>query len=360
MKCITLGLQTLLRETVPVVDLAPLAGRQTGKLRLSPEQLLAVIHALALAEWALAVARRLRPPALPGGPGGKPQQYHDCSILLMALVQTVWRKSYEQIVDYVATHETLAIALGFTQRMPTGQLRTISKGHYWERRAALGLLPFLFFFLGLVGQLIRLGVISGKGLIVDSTLLSAWYHADPGASWQKYAKKKAVFGYKVHAVLCQASNLPVFVLVTPAHVHDSLVGWFIVLVAAVLYGFQVLVVYADAAYFDRRFFRVVQEILGAHAAVDYNVRRAGKRKLATLFFLGQWHRLVITPRSDIERHFAWMKRYFGLKYFQCYSWLRVTQFVLLTYSAALAVAIAAQRYERPELIRRRAMVLAQV
>jgi hypothetical protein len=353
MKCITLGLQNLLQRNVPQVDLSPLAGKPSGKLRLSPEQLLLAIHAQVLAGWALTMARRLRPPALPQGPGGRRQQYGDRSILLMAVVQIVWRKSYEQIVDYVATHPELALALGFTQG-------TICKGRYWERRMALGLLPFMFFFLGLVGQLIRLGVITGQALIVDSTLLAAWYHADPGATWQQYAKKKAVFGYKVHVVLCQVSNLPVFVLVTPAHVHDALIGWFIVLVAAVLYGFRVLVVYADAGYFDWRFLRVVQEILGAHAAVDYNLRRAGKRKLATLFFLGQWRRLIITPRSDIERHFAWMKRYFGLKYFQCYSWLRVTQFVLLTYCAALAVALAAQRYERPELIRRRAMVLAQV
>ena len=353
MKCITLRLQTLLQKSVPQVDLTPLSGKEKGKLRLSPEQLLITIHAWALAEWALTLARRWRPRVLPRGPGGKPQQYCDASILLMALVQAVWRKSYEQIVDYVATHAGLALALGFKQR-------TISKGQYWERRAALGLLPFLFFFLGLVGQLIRLGVITGQALIVDSTLLSAWYHADPGATWQKYAKKAAVFGYKVHAVVCQKNILPVFVLVTPAHVHDSRVGWFIILVSAVLYGFQVLVVYADAAYFDRRMFRVVQEILGAHPAVDYNVRRKGKRQLATLFFLGQWRRLVITPRSNIERHFAWMKRYFGLKYFQCYSLGRVTQFVLLTYSAALAVAFAAQRYQRPELLRRRAMVLAQV
>jgi hypothetical protein len=353
MKCIPLRLQTLLQKTVPQVDLTPLSGRGQGKLRLSPEQLLVAIQARALAEWALALARRVQPLRLPRGPGGRPQQYGDVSILLMALIQIVWRKSYEQIVDYVATHTELAVALGFSQG-------SISKGQYWERRAALGLVPFLFFFLGLAGQLIRLGVISGQALIVDSTLLSAWYRADPGATWQQYAKKKAVFGYKVHAVLCQASNLPVFVLVTPAHVHDSRVGWFIVLVAAVLYGFRVLVVYADAAYFDRRFFRVVHDILGAHPAVDYNLRRAGKRKLATLFFLDQWRRLVIRPRSDIERHFAWMKRYFGLKYFQCYSWLRVTQFVLLTYCAALAVALAAQRYERPDLLRRRAMVLAQV
>jgi hypothetical protein len=278
----------------------------------------------------------------------------------MAVVQTVWRKSYEQIVDYVGADEELRLAMGFSRYGTNGHLRMISKGQYWERRAALGLLPFLFFFLGLVAQLIRLGVVNGKELIVDSTLLKAWYHADPGATWQKYAKKAAVFGYKVHAVLCRQSNLPVFVLVTPAHVHDSLVGWFIIIVAAVLYGFQVLVVYADAAYFDRRTFRIIHDFLGAHPAVDYNLRRSGKRKIATLFFLGQWRRLVIIPRSDIERHFAWMKRYFGLKYFQCYSWMRVTQFVLLTYSAALAVALAAQRYQRPDLIRRRAMVIAQV
>jgi hypothetical protein len=321
MKCITLGLQNLLQSIVPQVDLSPLPGKKKGKLRLSPEQLLVAIQAETLAEWALFMTHRLHPPALPRGSAGRPQQYSDRSILLMALVQIVWRKSYEQIVDYVATHPALAQALGFTQG-------TICKGRFWERRAALGLLPFLFFFLGLVGQLIRLGVISGQALIVDSSLLAAWYHADPGATWQRYARK--------------------------------LVGWFIVLVAAVLYAFRVLVVYADAGYFDWRFLRVVGEILGAHAAVDYNPRRSGKRKLATLFFLGQWRRLVITPRSDIERHFAWMKRYFGLKYFQCFSWMRVTQFVLLTYCAALAVALAAQRYERPELIRRRAMVLAQL
>jgi hypothetical protein len=45
MKCITLGLQTLLQESVPRVDLAPWVGKEKGKLRLSPEQLLAVIHA---------------------------------------------------------------------------------------------------------------------------------------------------------------------------------------------------------------------------------------------------------------------------------------------------------------------------
>jgi hypothetical protein len=353
MESIIEWLQKAILKPVPILDLSPLPGKGVGKLRLSPEQLLRVIHAQALAEWALQVTRPFMRPRLKRGPGGRPAIYRDSSILLMAVVQAAWRKSYEQIVDYVRTHPELAQQLGFTRG-------TISQGQYWERRVALGALPFLFFFMGLVGQLIRLGVITGKELIVDATLLSAWRHADPGATWQKYAKKASVFGYKVHTVLCHSSDLPVFILVTPAHVHDSQVGWFIILVAAILYGFQVLVVYADAAYFDWRMFKVVHDILNAHPAVNYNFRRSGKRKLATMSFLEQWWRLVIIPRTAIERHFAWMKRYFGLKFFQCFTIMRVTQFVCLAYISTLAVALAAERYQRPELLRSRSMVLANL
>jgi len=360
MKSIIAWVQAVIVKPVPELDLSPIQGKPHGKLRLSPEQVLAVIHASALADWALEMSRRVGRPRLPRGRGGRPALYAARSILLMAVVQSLWRKSYEQMVDWVATNESLALALGFTRRTAAGRVQTISKGQYWERRAALGILPFLFFFLALVAQLVRLGAIAGKELIVDSTLIAAWRKADPGAAWQRYAGKAALFGYKVHTVLCRQADLPVFVLVTPANVHDALVGWLIVLVSVLLYGLRVLVVYADAAYFDRRFLRVVFEMLGAHAAVDYNVRRAGKRKLAQPFFLRQWRRLVLGPRSAIERHFAWLKRYFGLTTFQCFTFQRVCQFVLLTYIAVLAVALAAQRYERPELVRSRSMVLAHV
>ena len=124
--------------------------------------------------------------------------------------------------------------------------------------------------------------------------------------------------------------------------------------------FEFLVVYADSAYFDRRMFKLVHDFLHAHSAINYNFRRAGKRKLTTPSFLEQWQRLVINPRTDIERHCAWLKRYFGLKYFQCFTLLRVTQFVVLTYSAALAVALTAERYHRPEFHRSRTSVLASL
>lgn len=61
-----------------------------------------------------------------------------------------------------------------------------------------------------------------------------------------------------------------------------------VLVAALLFRFSVQVVYADAAYSDWRLFKVVQDILHAHPAVHYNLRRKGKRQISTLFFLEQW------------------------------------------------------------------------
>lgn len=353
MESITNWLSTAIQKRFPELDLSPLAGKSRGKLRLGPAQLLAVIQAQCLAEWSLQTASRFRYPRLRRGPGGRPISYQDSSILQMAIVQTAWRMSYEQVVDHVAHDQDLAREMGF-------QGHTISQGQYWERRTALGGLPFLLFFMALVAQLIRLGAVVGEELIVDSSLLSAWRAADTGATWQKYAGKACVFGYKVHTLLCHQADLPVFALVTPAHVHDLQIGWFITLMAAILYGFRVLVVYADAAYFDRRMFHVVHDILGAHPAIHYNLRKAGKRKLATLFFREQWQRLVINPRTAIERHFAWMKRYFGLKYFQCYTLDRVTQFVLLTYIAALAVALAAERYQRPELHRCRSMVLAHL
>ena len=142
--------------------------------------------------------------------------------------------------------------------------------------------------------------------------------------------------------------------------HDTVVGWALLLLAAAFYRLRVKVVYADAAYFDRRFIHVVVHLLDAFPAVDINPRRRGKRQLATPAFVRLWRRLVINPRQAVERHFAWMKRYFGLKYFQCFTLPRVAQYVVLTYIAAVAVALAASRYGRPDLIRRRAMVLAHV
>jgi DDE family transposase len=347
-----------IQNCVVSLDLTLLPSRMRGRLWLAPETFLRAIHAPTLAAWALDLARRLRPPTLPRGPGGRPARYRDESVLLLAVVQTAWRMSYSEVVDYLAAHEALADTIGCPARQLDGTRRTISQSQYWERRAALGVLPFVLFFLALVGMLIRVGLISGRELVVDSTRLRAWWHHDEGASWSRCRGKATIWGYKVHTVLCRQLGLPVLVVVTPAHVHDSLIGLLAVLLAATLFGLAVAVVYADAAYFDRRFLGAVTRILHARSAVDYNPRRKGKRQLASRSFMRYWRHAVLGPRAVIERHFAWVKRYFGLKWFQCGTYTRVYQFVLLTYCCVVAVALAAHRYQRPDLIHQRSAVLA--
>ena len=61
--------------------------------------------------------------------------------------------------------------------------------------------------------------------------------------------------------------MPVFVLFNLANMHNSRIGWLILLLKALVYGFLVIVVYAEAAYFERRFFWLVFNIIGAHAFV---------------------------------------------------------------------------------------------
>ena len=109
------------------------------------------------------ISLRFTRPRLKRGPAGPNPIYADSSILLMAVVQTVWRLSYKQIIDHVKSNPSLAQALGFSGR-------SISQGQYWKRRMALGVLPF---FLGLVARLIRLGVVTGQELIMDASLLPA-------------------------------------------------------------------------------------------------------------------------------------------------------------------------------------------
>jgi len=224
----------------------------------------------------------------------------------------------------------------------------------------LGLLPYFLIFVVLVATLLRMGVIKGWDLIIDSSLLAAWYHEDPDAAWSRPSRHKGrVFGYKVHTILCRWSYLPLFVVVTPANRHDGPLA--IPMFAAVvwLYHLSVGAVWADAAYFNYAFLGFIHNVLHASVNVDYNPRRQGKRFLADLFFIRQWRDLM-SPRANIERHFAWLKRYFGLKYFRVQGYRAVTQFVFRVYIAALIVAFIAARHQRPELATSRLKVLAFV
>jgi hypothetical protein len=124
------------RLTPPETDLSCLPAKLSRKLWVNPTEFLVVTHALAMAEWAVGMSQGLRPSLpLPARRGPKPV-YSDSSIVVLAFIQVAWQMTYEDSVDYFRAHPEAAQAAGF----PVG--RVISVGQYWERRRALGVLPF--------------------------------------------------------------------------------------------------------------------------------------------------------------------------------------------------------------------------
>jgi hypothetical protein len=339
---------------LPLTNLNRLPARLSKNLWLSPTEFMVTTNAMAAAEWALQVSQPWRA-ALPV-PGGRGRKiiYQDSSLMVMALVHVAWQMSYGEVVDYFRGRSEAAQAAGF----PPG--RVIGVSQYWERRRAMGILPFWFFFVAMVGQLIRLGVITGRDVILDGTTQRIWFHQDAEAGWS-YPKpgKGSVWGYKVHTLLCRWSQLPVLFLVTPANRQESIAAIPLLALAVALFALPITMVRAPASrgYFTYPILAFIHCTLRASAVIDYNLRRQGKRYLATLFFLDQW-RFHLRPRAIIERHFAWAKRYFGLEAARWRGLTAAYQQTALVYAVMLGVALSAHRFQRPELAGSRTKVLA--
>ena len=129
-----------------------------------PVRFLALIDGVALARWALAMARRRqgRLPA-PRHPGGAPRTDRDQTVPLRMPVLRARRLSREKMADGLARGDDLAVALG----MPPGG-RPISAAQLSRRSRPLGLWPDFVFFFALVWQLLRLGAVSGAQLVLDA------------------------------------------------------------------------------------------------------------------------------------------------------------------------------------------------
>jgi hypothetical protein len=70
-------------------------------LHLDALTLITRLHLLTLCEVAAHLAQRERPLPLPAGPGGAPRVYREESLLLLALLRTRWRLSYQEVHDWL-------------------------------------------------------------------------------------------------------------------------------------------------------------------------------------------------------------------------------------------------------------------
>lgn len=158
-----------------------------GQARLSPVlhidalTLVTTLHLLTLCHLAVRLAHRRCPPPLPAGPGGAPRTYGDETLLLIGLVRTLWRLSYQDMHDWLKQWPALALACGLPLGKD-GNPRIPSPSQQCKRRRAAGAPLYESLFVLTVLHALRSRLIGARDLIIDSVPILAWRRHDPDAA----------------------------------------------------------------------------------------------------------------------------------------------------------------------------------
>src|SRR5579859_2625582 len=343
-------------EPVPPPAYTRALAKAPPALHLSALTVVTSLHLLALCRLAVQLALRRCPPPLPKGPGGAPRTYSEESLLLIALLRTLWRLSYQDVHDWLVAWPALATACGLPPDA-TGQPRVPSPSQMCKRAHRAGAPPCEMLLIVAVREALRCGLIGARDLIIDSAPILAWRRQDPDATLgHAPAQHKARFlhGFRVHTLLCRGSGLPLLFLLSPAHAHDAPFAAPLLRGAVALYGLRPRVVRLDAGYWGLALIRWIHTVLGAVAVVPWNPKRTKNRSCLP----PTWTKEELGKRSSIERFFGRTFLFFHLQRPPVCGWSAVAQRVALTYAATLIVALLAHRAGRPELIRSPKRVLA--
>ena len=175
---------TIVKEQAPV----PPPSYQRAQARLSRAlhidalTLVTTLHVLALCRLAVRLAHRRCPPPLPAGPGGAPRTYREESLLLISLLRTLWRLSYQDMHDWLTSWPALALACGLPLDQQ-GHPRIPSPSQQCKRRHAAGAPLHESLFVLVVVQALRRRLIGARDLIIDSAPILAWRRRDPDAAF---------------------------------------------------------------------------------------------------------------------------------------------------------------------------------
>jgi hypothetical protein len=197
--------------------------RPTRSLHLDALTLVRRLRLLALCRVAVHLARQRCPQPLPAGPGGAPRIYRDESLLLLALLRTLWRLSYQELHDWLVAWPALALACGLPTG-PNGQPRAPSKAQQSKRGRAAREPASEMLFVLLVRAGLWMGLTRARDLIIDSVPILAWRRADPDAAFghaPAHHPRPLLLGYRVDSMLCRGTGLPMLFLLSRANVHDA-------------------------------------------------------------------------------------------------------------------------------------------
>ena len=279
--------------------------------------------------------------------------------MLLALVRTLWRRSYQDLHDWLVAWPALAFACGLPADTH-GRPYVPSASQQCRRGTQAGAPPCQMLLVVFVRLAQRLHLIGGRDLIIDSAPIRAWRRHDPDAAVghaPQHHARPLLRGYRVHTLLCRGSGLPLLFFVAPANGHDApfaqpLLAW-----AVQLYGLRPRVIRLDAGYWGLRLIHWIHTVLGAVAVVPWNPKRQKNRACLP----PTWTAAELGKRTSIERFFGRVFSLFSLFRLQrppLAGWSAVTSRVALTYAATVVVALAAHQAARPDLIRSPKRVLA--
>ncbi|GCE16685.1 hypothetical protein [Dictyobacter kobayashii] len=197
--------------------------RLSPALHIDALTLINTLHLLANCRLAVHLAHRRCPPPLPTGAGGAPRAYSEEPLLLIALLRTLWRLSYQDMHDWLRGWPALALACGLPLDKH-GHPRVPCPSQQWKRSHRAGApLPEALFVLTVLTAL-RRRLIGARDLIIDSAPILAWRRADPDAAIghaPAQHPRPLLRVYRVHTLICRGSGLPLFFLLSPANVHDA-------------------------------------------------------------------------------------------------------------------------------------------
>jgi hypothetical protein len=154
------------------------------------------------------------PTASAGGAGRAPRVYQEESLLLLALLRTLWRLSYREAHDWLVAWPALALACGLPLD-PTGCRRVPSPSQQSKRLRAAGAPACEMLFVLLVRAGLWMGLTRARDLIIDSAPILAWRRADLDAAVghaPAHHPRPLLRGYRLHTLLCRASGLPLLFL----------------------------------------------------------------------------------------------------------------------------------------------------
>src|SRR5438094_2903664 len=260
------------QAAVPPPSYQRAQAKQSPALHINALTLVTTLQLLALCRLAVRLAHRRCPPPLPAGKGGSPLIYSEESLLLIGLLRTLWRLSYQDMHDWLKSWPALALACGLPLDKE-GQPRIPSKSQQCKRRHAAGAPLHESLFVLTVLQAVRSRLIGARDLIIDSAPILAWRRCDPDAALghaPAHHPRSLLRGFRVHTLICRGSALPPCFLLSPPNSYDAPFSQRLFAWAVYLYRIRPRIVRLDAAYWGLRLIAWIHAVLGAIAVIPWN------------------------------------------------------------------------------------------